>query len=226
MLEIDEARGRHLVHGAAVHVRRTAAPGVDEALDRGVIRSDGHPPPLPGGVVQVGRHADRVRHLRFQVEVADVAVAVADEVVHDHRHAARRPGVALVEVGRPGLSSPAGDVGLPGIGREPNESGRVPVVVRPAPVGGVELGRLGEVLGHHVGVVVALHRPGVRADRVATQPQLGRPLPVPARLPLREDPEAVPFARPGCSRRCSAPSSRRKAATSRPGGMPGTRPRP
>ena len=109
-------------HGTRHVAGRVPLHGIDVVVDARVVGRDDDAPALVVGRVPVGGDARSACDLRLQLDVAEVAVAVANEVVHERRHLPGRPGVALVEVRRPGLLRQAEFVGLDVRWREARES--------------------------------------------------------------------------------------------------------
>src|SRR3569623_60028 len=169
-----------------------AAACVDVVPDMRVVGRDAHAPGFLPGIVPVGGKAQRVRHLRLEVEVADIAVAVADEVVHDRRHGPGGPGVAFVQIGRAGLLREARLVGLRGIRGITRQRGQIPVAVGPAVILAVEAGAIDELVAHaHAAGAVARGIARIHPARLVTQSQQAGPLRREARLPFAEEGVAV-----------------------------------
>jgi len=77
---------RGAIRHAAAHGGAYAFIDVDVVLNVGVIGGNAQFPILACGIVPAGRKADGVSFFRFDVEVADIAVAVPEPAVHAHRH--------------------------------------------------------------------------------------------------------------------------------------------
>jgi hypothetical protein len=132
---------------------------------------------------------------RLEVGVADIAVAVADEVVHQRRHLPGRPGIGLVQAGRTYLAGQAELDVQAGVGGIAGERGEIPVVVAARTVAGVEGVGVAEMVAAAVGGrVVAADVAGIHADAFVADAEQGRPLRVRMALPFAEQGRAVAFA--------------------------------
>ena len=131
----------------------------------------------------VGRQRRGVGHLGPQVGVADVAVAVADEVVHQRGHRLGGPGKALVQAGRAGLARQAGLQAERGRRHMAQQRAGIPVAVAARPLQRVE-GRGLIAPQCAQAVVVALHRAGVAEDTVGAQADLADPAAAVAPFPF------------------------------------------
>jgi hypothetical protein len=143
--------------------------------------------------MQVQGGGNRVRLFRLEIDIAEVANAVTDQVVHDGSH---RPGIALAEVGRAHLARHAEFEVAIGVRRAAGERCQLPVVVGTFAVLGVARGGILLLVVHHHShairvLVVAPNIASVRLDPFIARTEQGQPLRVDARLLLAEQPEAV-----------------------------------
>ncbi len=162
---------------------------IDVVVDVGVVGRHFQAPLLLRGIVPVERCAECVGNFGLQVEVAHIAVAITGPVDHAHRHAAGRPGVALVEVGGAGLPRITEFEG-PCFGwHKAGQRGQVDVVVGFLAVGIIEGGCVGRVRG-----VIPLHLAGIHVDFFVAQAELRQPPRVPLRFPFAECRQTVALA--------------------------------
>ena len=221
VLEEHEGIGRRRVRLAALS--EVAAPRVDEVVNPRHVAGRFHAPDARAGVMQVDRAAEGVGHLRLQIDVADVAIAVADEIVHQRRHRIRRPHVALVEIRRPRLPGESRLETDHCVRRVSKRRRQIQVEVGPLAISRVEGRCIGRPDLH--GVVVALHGSRIGSHEITANPEQAGPLGAPARLPFAVDAEAILLRHFSRSRNHCSTSTHwiRPATTSRPGGTPGSR---
>jgi len=153
--------------------------GVDVVVHARVV---GRGLELPGFIrrVPVQRGRERMGGFVLQIRIAEVAVAITDEVVHLLRHHAGRPGIALVQIGRAGLHRVA-ELDAAGVVRGIARDRRhVPVVVGLAAIARVEGAG---VVHHHV---VTLHLAGVGRHPLVARADQGHPPRIEVALPLAE----------------------------------------
>ena len=183
---------RHAARGIGVGVPLDR---VDVVGDRGHVGRGLQFPAAVGGV-QVEGHRCSERALRRQRQVADVAIAVADEVVHDRGHGPGRPREDFVQPGRTHLAGEAvGDVHAIR-DRLAQDRGGIPVAIRACPVRRVEQRRIAHLPGtHHVARgVVALHRAGIHPHALVAHAELRGPARVEVVFPLGVGRAAVALA--------------------------------
>ena len=91
-------------------------------------------------VVPVHPNAQGAGNFRLEVEVSHIAIAISEQVVHQHHHACSRPGVALMKIGGAGFLR-ATDGQRPLVAGHPlQQDAQVQVVVDALAVSRVERG--------------------------------------------------------------------------------------
>ena len=190
--QIDKALlGAGIGGGARAHRAHAAAAALcaDVVVHLADVGRDRQAPLFAAGIVPMGGGAQGVGGFGAQVQVADVAVAIAHPVDHAHGHAAGGPGVALIQAGRTCFAGKAKLVIGVGIGAVARQGAEVPGLIAALAVGGIESVGLRVVIG-----VVALHLATVAADVAGAHAHLGEPLRIPARLPFGKHVQTVALA--------------------------------
>ncbi len=170
---------------------------VDVIADMGVERLRGERPSAVGAVqIEAGRQGGGFFWL--EIGVADVAVAVADEVVHHRGHRPGAPGIALVEAGRAGGVAQAHREILRGSKRPARQQRGIDMGVGARAVDGVERRGVAQLVVHHrahaIAVGIAVHRPGIGAHALHPQPRQGLPFRAELLLPFAPHADAVALA--------------------------------
>ena len=182
---VHVAQQHELVVGrgvAAAALAGRAALGIHVVRDAGQVRAHRQPPALLIlGMMPVAADTQRVSHFRLQVRIAQVAVAIAQEVVHARSHGVGGPWIALVQAGRTGLAGHAHLVAMT-LGRFiAGQRAEVPVTVMPPAADRIEGRRIIRPGGQ---AVVASHRTGVGTYLRVPQPDDAAPACIPAALPF------------------------------------------
>ena len=182
---VHVAQQHELVVGrgvSAAALAGRAALGIHVVRDAGQVRAHRQPPALLIlGMMPVAADTQRVGHFRLQVRIAQVAVAVTQEVVHTCGHGVGGPWIALVQAGRTGLASHAHFVAMT-LGRFiAGQRAEVPVTVMPPATDGIEGRRIVRPGGQ---AVIAPHRTGVGTHLRVPQPDDAAPASIPAALPF------------------------------------------
>ena len=144
--------------------------------------------------MEVSRRTYRIGDLGIEIEIADIAVAVAKPADHAARHPAATPAVKLIKIGRARLARKAKlecrcRVGFISGNRRQIEIDEAALVVRR-----IESGSRCIVRRTHRAAVIRLHVTCVHPDCVIAQTQFARPVLRPSRIPLDESTEAIPLA--------------------------------